>query len=143
MAGSAFPGGFPGDPHNAFTAAGRTPAQNEIFRWTSGWLAFRAAHAELHTGIEQNLYSDRDAFAFVRAMDTAGCSADRQTERLLIVVNKASQSKSLELPLEGTALAGCAQFKPASLAPGQKPQRNSGKLRIEEPAQSITIFSVK
>lgn len=137
-----FPGGFPGDAHNAFTEAGRTPAQNEIFRWTSGWLAFRAAHAELHTGIEQNLYSDGDAFAFVRAMDAAGCSAGHSAERLLVVVNKASQSKTLELPVEETALAGCARFEPASVAPGAKPQLNGGKLRIEEPAESITVFLV-
>lgn len=138
-----FPGGFPGDSHNAFTTAGRTPEQNEIFNWTSGWMAFRAAHTEVRDGIEQNLYSDTDAFAFVRTMDSSGCSADRDTERLLIVVNKAAQSKVLDLPVEGTALDGCAQFNPASVAPGEKPQISSGKLHIVEPAESITVFSVK
>ncbi len=138
-----FPGGFPGDSRNAFTDADRTPAEDEIFRWTSGLLAFRAAHAELQTGIEQNLYSDTDAFAFVRGVDSADCRTNGATERLLIVVNKAPQSKTLELPVEDTALAGCVQFDPASAAPGEKPQLNDGKLRIEEPAESMTVFSVK
>jgi glycosidase len=138
-----FPGGFPGDSRNAFTHAGRTPAEDEIFRWTSGLLAFRKTHPELQIGIEQNLYSDVDAFAFARAMDTAGCSAKGGSERLLIVVNNASQSKTLELPVEGTALAGCAQFDPASVAPGEKPQLSNGKLRIEEAAESMTVFAVK
>jgi glycosidase len=138
-----FPGGFPGDSRNAFTHAGRTAAEDEIFSWTSGLLAYRAAHAELQTGIEQNLYSDVDVFAFVRAMDSAGCSANGATERLLIVVNKAPQSKTLELPVEDTALGGCMQFDAASAAPGEKPQLSNGKLRIEEPAESMTVFSVK
>ncbi|MFP5237136.1 MAG: alpha-amylase family glycosyl hydrolase [Acidobacteriota bacterium] len=138
-----FPGGFPGDAHNAFAAAGRTPAQNEIFRWTSGMLAFRAAHPELQTGIEQNLYSDADAFAFIRGKNGAGCRAEGDTERLLIVANKASQSKTLELSVDGTALEGCTQFSAASAAPGEKPQLSGGKLHIEEPAESLTVFSVK
>lgn len=138
-----FPGGFPGDSRNAFTHAGRTAAENEIFSWTSGLLAYRAAHAVLQTGIEQNLYSDADVFAFVRAMDSAGCSANGATERLLIVVNKAPQSKTLELPVEDTTIGGCTQFDAASAAPGEKPQLSNGKLRIEEPAESMTVFSVK
>lgn len=138
-----FPGGFPGDSHNAFTPAGRTPAEDEIFRWTSGLLAYRAAHPELQTGIEQNLYSDVDTFAFVRGMDSAGCSANGAIERLLIVVNKAPQRKTLELPVKDTALGGCVQFDPASAAPGQKPQLSNGTLSIEEPAESMTVFSVK
>lgn len=138
-----FPGGFAGDSRNAFTHAGRTPAEDEIFRWASGLLAYRAAHAELQTGIEQNLYSDADGFAFVRGMDSAGCIANGATERLLMVVNKAPQSKTLELPVEETALEGCMQFHPASEAPGEKPQLSNGKLRIEEAAESMTVFSVK
>ncbi len=36
-----FPGGFPGDDHNAFTAEGRTKAENDMFRWTSRLLHWR------------------------------------------------------------------------------------------------------
>ena len=36
-----FPGGFPGDDHNAFTADGRTKAENDMFRWTSRLLHWR------------------------------------------------------------------------------------------------------
>ena len=36
-----FPGGFPGDAHNAFTAEGRTPAQNDMFNWLSALLHWR------------------------------------------------------------------------------------------------------
>ena len=36
-----FPGGFPDDDHNAFTADGRTKAENDMFRWTSRLLHWR------------------------------------------------------------------------------------------------------
>ena len=64
-----FPGGFPGDKHNAFTSAGRTATEQEIFAWTSGMLALRASHQALKTGLEQDLFADDDVFAFVRASE--------------------------------------------------------------------------
>ena len=36
-----FPGGFPGDKMNAFTAEGRTAAQNDMFNWLSALLHWR------------------------------------------------------------------------------------------------------
>jgi len=36
-----FPGGFPGDCHNAFTEQGRTKAENDMFRWLSRLLHWR------------------------------------------------------------------------------------------------------
>lgn len=36
-----FPGGFEGDKHNAFTAEGRTTAENAMFRWLSRLLHWR------------------------------------------------------------------------------------------------------
>ena len=36
-----FPGGFPGDPHNAFTKEGRTKAEQQMFQWLSRLLHWR------------------------------------------------------------------------------------------------------
>ena len=36
-----FPGGFPGDDHNAFTKEGRTKAENNMFNWVSRLLHWR------------------------------------------------------------------------------------------------------
>jgi len=36
-----FPGGFPGDTHNCFTAAGRSDAENDMFNWLSTVLHWR------------------------------------------------------------------------------------------------------
>jgi glycosidase len=138
-----FPGGFAGDAHSAFTRAGRTPTEEEVFSWTSGLLALRSAHRALQTGIEQNLFADADTFAFVRATDAAGCTSAHSTERLLIVVNKSVQSKPAELPLEDTALAGCTDFHATAAASGAAPVVSGGKLHVEEPAESMTVYEVR
>jgi glycosidase len=137
-----FPGGFPGDARNAFTKAGRTAAEEEVFAWTSGLLKLRSTHPALQTGIEQNLFADEDVFAFVRSPDQAGCAPDHSSGRLLIVVNKADRSKVVDLPVEETALAGCAEFQAAAPATGIAPVVRGGKLHIEEPAASMTVFDV-
>ncbi|MBB3188637.1 glycoside hydrolase family 13 protein [Microbacter margulisiae] len=45
-----FPGGWPNDSINAFTAAGRTPLQNEYFNYLSKLLHWRQKEAVIQTG---------------------------------------------------------------------------------------------
>jgi glycosidase len=137
-----FPGGFAGDAHNAFTKTGRTATEEEIFAWTSGLLKMRASYPALQTGIEQNLFADEDVIAYIRSTDETGCATDQHTDRLLIVVNKGGQSKVVDLPMEETALAGCTKFQAEEPTTGVTPVLSGGKLHIEEPAASMTIFDV-
>ncbi|MGA2537768.1 MAG: alpha-amylase family glycosyl hydrolase [Terracidiphilus sp.] len=138
-----FPGGFAGDAHNAFTKAGRTAVEQEVFAWTSNLLALRAGRAPLQTGIEQNLFANGDVFAFVRAPSAAGCAADHATERFLIVANKAKQSRQIQLNTEETALADCTEFRALQPTAGLGSAAGAAKLQIEEPAESITVFEVR
>jgi hypothetical protein len=48
----------------------------------------------------------------------------------------------VELPVEETALAGCAQYQATAPATGIAPVVSGGKLHIEEPAQSMTVYDV-
>lgn len=138
-----FPGGFPADTHNAFTQSGRTAEEEAILRWTSGLLAYRANHAELETGIEQNLFADADAFAFVRAANSAGCVPGHSSERLLVVLNRAPQHKVVELPISDTALDGCAIFDATPPALGSQLQLNNGMLHIDEAAETMSVYTVR
>ena len=47
-----FPGGFPGDTHNCFTEAGRTKAENDMFRWTSRLLHWRQGNETIIRGMQ-------------------------------------------------------------------------------------------
>jgi len=142
-----FPGGFAGDTRSAFTKAGRTATEEDVFAWTSALLKLRNTHLSLQTGIEQNLFADDNAFAFVRTPEEAGCSSDHSAdpskERFLIVVNKAQQSKLLALTVGETALAGCTVFQAATPSTTAVPVVSDGKLHIEEPAESMTVFAVR
>jgi len=142
-----FPGGFPSDAHSAFTQAGRTETEQSIFAWTSGMLAMRESHPTLETGLEQDLFADDDVFAFVRTPEAGSCSSGHSVapskERFLIVVNKAATIKSLDLPVADTALAACTKFQVTVPTMGTVPVADGGKLHIEEPAESITVYEVQ
>jgi len=138
-----FPGGFAGDMHNAFTKASRTAQEEEVFAWTAGLIALRPAHTELQSGIEQNLFADGDSFAFVRSQSKQGCVPDHSVARLLIVVNKAQHSNSIELPEADSALADCTQFKVLSPSTGDEAVVNNGKVTINERAESMTVYQVQ
>jgi glycosidase len=45
-----FPGGFPGDQHNAFTKEGRTKAEQQMFQWTSRLLHWRQGNEVISKG---------------------------------------------------------------------------------------------
>jgi glycosidase len=45
-----FPGGFPGDTHNAFTREGRTKAEQQMFQWTSRLLHWRQGNEVITKG---------------------------------------------------------------------------------------------
>ena len=61
-----FPGGFPGDTNNAFTAQGRTPEQRDIFNHVQTMLHLRAAHPALRQGAQWHVGWDGTYYAFVR-----------------------------------------------------------------------------
>jgi neopullulanase len=137
-----FPGGFPGDSRSAFTSSGRTADENDIFRWTSGFLHLRAEHPSITHGIEENLFADADGFAFTRTLSHQGC-AEAAGDRLLVVLNKSKQTKSIDLPLAETSLADCKNFAALPQAHSASATQHNGKLHVEEPAESLTIFQVR
>src|SRR6185437_8935612 len=59
-----FPGGFPGDSANAFTASGRNAQQEAMHAWVEGLLQLRAHHDVLQSGAQQNLFVDDTGFVF-------------------------------------------------------------------------------
>jgi glycosidase len=142
-----FPGGFDGDQHNAFTQAGRTPQEQDVFQWTSAILALRAQHRALEAGGEQNLFADSDAFVFVRTLDEDGCTAGTNSAaanaRMLIVVNESEKAKSIEIPMDGSALADCASFAPQAATVAGGASANGTTLHIDAPAESMSVYEVR
>ncbi len=105
-----FPGGFPGDPQNAFAASGRTAEQANVHDWVASLFLFRDHHPALANSEQQDLFVDPSAFVFVRAPDLQkGCAAGNG-ERYLVAVNSSDQPREVKLQLSHTALDGCSDF---------------------------------
>jgi hypothetical protein len=90
-----------------------------------------------------NLIADEDVFAFVRAPDAAGCSADHSTVRFLIVANKARHSRQIQLTAQGIALNGCTKFQFVQATAAVGSVAGTATLQIEEPGESMTVFEVR
>ncbi|HTV83556.1 MAG TPA: alpha-amylase family glycosyl hydrolase [Acidobacteriaceae bacterium] len=136
-----FPGGFPGDPQNAFTAAGRTPEQAAVHDWVAALFQFREHHPALYNGRQQDLFTDPSAFIFVRTPDVRhGCTRGGD-QRFLIAVNDADTSRTLTIPTKRTALEGCSGFR-AELGTGNATAAET-QLTVSIPAKQAVIFETK
>jgi glycosidase len=127
-----FPGGFPGNPHNAFTASGRTPEQQDIFAHVQALLKLRRNHPALRTGKQQHIGWDGTYYAFVRELPE---------EKLLVVYNNGAAPRALDIPVDGTALETARQLDP--IFGNSSAELKDGKVKVSVPAQSAAVFSVR
>lgn len=112
-----FPGGFTGaaggSQQNAFIPAQRTTAQADMYDWVHQLLQLRAQYPELNAGDEQMLHSDDDTLLYARGSDLGeGCT--QAHGRVLVAVNRSSETRIFPLVTENTALAGCKDTQPVS-----------------------------
>ena len=127
-----FPGGFPGDPRNAFTASGRTPEQQDVFAHVRSLLALRQAHPALRTGQQWHIGWDESYYAFLRELPE---------EKLLVVYNNSAASRDLKIPLADTPLQGAQQLQlqfgsaAASLA--------SDEVQLTLASRALAVFTVR
>jgi glycosidase len=137
-----FPGGFPGDPRNAFTSAGRTPEQNQMYDWVAGLLHFRNSHPVFAEGGQQNLAHDATSLVYLRARDPQSGCAPGDSGRVLVAINNADQPRTLEIDPPGTALAGCTDFVPAA-GTNTPVTLNLGKPTMTLGPKQAAIYEVK
>ena len=126
-----FPGGWPGDAKNAFTAEGRTAEQQELFSYVQALLRLRREHPALQSGKLWHLFSDETAYAFLR---------ETEEERVLVVFNNSIEARELKIPLHDTTAQGAAGFTP--VFGKAKADVTKGEARIAVPAESVSIFLV-
>jgi len=85
-----FPGGFPGDPRNAFDASGRKEREQRMYEWTRAWLRLRAEHPALRNGSLIDLFYDDDSYVFARK---------DQNETVVVAFNRSEQEKKVTVPV--------------------------------------------
>ena len=126
-----FPGGFLGDPHSAFTAAGRTPQEQEVFAHVQTLLQLRREHPALREGQQKHVVVSDDYYLFTR--ETPG-------ERLLVVFYKGESAKDITVDLADTSIANARAFSPLNSAPAAALQGSTLQLHLAP--QSVAIYKV-
>jgi glycosidase len=126
-----FPGGFPGDPRNAFTASGRTSDQQDVFAYVQALLTLRKNHPALRTGKQWHIGWDANYYAFLR---------ESREEKLLVVYNNAAKTVALDIPLENTPLETAHELQ--TVFGNSMAEIVGGQVRVSLPAQTLSIFSV-
>jgi len=127
-----FPGGWREDATNAFTEAGRTREQQEIFSYVQELLRMRREHEALRGGRLWHLATDENSYVFLRASEE---------ERLVVAFNNADKTRNLTIPLQGTPVENAESI--SLLCGGGKGELAPSELHLSVPAESISIFSMK
>jgi len=126
-----FPGGWAGDPQNAFTREGRTREQKELFEFVRSLLRVRREHAALRSGNLWHLASDDSSYVFMR---------ESEEERLVVAFHNGTTNRELKISLRDTPAQEASVI---SLLLGDAQAELSGReLRLQLPAQSLTIFEL-
>ncbi len=127
-----FPGGFPGDPRNAFTASGRTAEQQDVFAYVQSLLALRKSHPALRTGKQWHIGWDDTYYAFLRELPE---------DNLLVVYNNAPKTVELNIPVDNTPLETAHEVQ--RVFGNSTAELINGKVRVSLPAQTLGVFSVR
>jgi glycosidase len=127
-----FPGGFPGDPKNAFTAAGRDDEQEEAFSHLQNLLQMRREHKALQSGEQTDVFADATTFAFLRS--SGG-------DRVLVVLNSSEKPLAVHLATAGSPLAGVQSVAPLDNASAA--QVAAGEITFSVTPSTVAIYEVK
>ncbi|AMV37070.1 alpha-amylase family glycosyl hydrolase [Planctomyces sp. SH-PL62] len=119
-----YPGGFPGDPRDAFTRAGRTPDEDRLFQTYRTLLHLRKSEPALRRGKTTNLIATDEAYVFLR---------EYEGSRVVVALNRGAKPARLRLPtlVNGPAvvLHGEGRWTPGSEGPA-----------LETPAETAVIL---
>lgn len=138
-----FPGGFKSSSHDAFTAAGRTPAEQELFAWVAGLLRLRVEHEAFASGDEQDLMADASAMAYLRGKDLGTGCKHGGPERILVIVSKDSAARTVEMQTAQTGLENCTSFKPLFPSGAGEVKLQDSKAAVPVAAEGVAIYSVQ
>lgn len=130
-----FPGGFPGDPRNAFTAQGRTPQENDVWGHLAKLGEIRKLYEPLRRGRSLDLVDEEQQFAYARLTDKAA---------VIVIFN--NDTKPAEVNFDISFISRQINVDAALTdALGKLPdiKVNDGKVRATIPARSAGIYVIK
>jgi len=137
-----FPGGFPGDQHNAFTAEGRTHDEQQVFSELRALLHLRQQHPALRWGRQTNIFSDDQTYAYLRDSKSSAQPTKNQPEQLLMLLNNADRQRTVEIEINDTPIAQARKLTKLKAEHDAALTPNS-KIKVDLPAKSLSIYQVE
>jgi len=125
-----FPGGFPGDKRNAFTAAGRTKEEQELFDFIRRLTTLRRELPRLQNGLLINLYVAEQQYAYARALRDIVA---------VVVFNNDNHAAEFEFDVTRAGLTDGALMHDR-LAVIRDVTVRDGKLHVDLPKRSVAIL---
>lgn len=126
-----FPGGFAGDPRNAFTKTGRTPEQEDAFNYIRRLGQLRAELEPLRRGTLFNLYVAEQQYAYARKTEGG---------TVIVVFNNDTQPATFSFDVRSLKLADGARFTDRLQVVGATQVAN-GMINVTLPARSASILA--
>ncbi|HPV77774.1 MAG TPA: alpha-amylase family glycosyl hydrolase, partial [Gemmatimonadaceae bacterium] len=114
-----FPGGWSSDPRNAFDAAGRNAAEQDVWRHVQKVAQIRAARQELRGGATEHLFVSDQVYVYRRG-------------GTIVAINNGKEASDLTIPataLPADALGVCTAGRPVN-----------GATVVRVPARASCIF---
>src|SRR6185369_424087 len=125
-----FPGGFPGDKRNAFTAAGRTKDEQELFEFIRRLTTLRYELPRLQSGALINLYVAEQQYAYARAL---------RSHVAIVVFNNDNNAAEIEFDVAPLVLLNGEVLRDRLTVIRDVTVRG-GKLRVSLPPRSVVIL---
>ncbi len=124
-----FPGGFPGDARNAFTAAGRTADEQAMFQHVQQLIRLHREHRALQNGSMTLLAANESSMAYLR---------EQGDDPVLVVFNDSTKAQTIELVRADTPLAKLTAAEPANNA--QALTLTAEKLSVPMAPMTVSIY---
>jgi neopullulanase len=135
-----FPGGFPGDKQDAFSAQGRNQQEQDVFQHLQGLLKLRRDHPALREGKLYTLFCDDQTIVYVREYTKPGDA--RPSDRLLMVMNNSDVAREISIPIEGTPIADV--HTAIEITGGKAPaSAANGGIKLSVVSRSLLISDLK
>ncbi len=128
-----FPGGFPGDKRNAFTAAGRTKEEQELFEYIRRLTTFRRELEPLRNGKLVNLYVAEQQYAYARTTKTGV---------VVVVFNNDNSTAEIEFDVSPVSLSNGVSLNDRLGVINDATIRDH-RLRVTLPKRSVSILVQK
>jgi len=125
-----FPGGFPSDRRNAFTAEGRRPEEQRMFQWTKSWIRLRADHSAIRSGPLIDLFYDDNAYVFARK---------DQNETVVIAFNRNNSERQIQIPVRSIGIRDGSELK-SLIGSGSAQKVAAGQMTLTVPARTAVAL---